>query len=183
MTARVQLRSDRLRLRKLGPEDLDALVELDSDPEVMRYLTDGVPNSRAYVEGMLARMLAWADDDPVGFYAAELRDPAGPEWIGWFHLRPSIDPEPGALELGYRLRRAVWGRGYATEGSRALAQLAVTELGATFVDGCARPDNLASLAVLRKCGLRFIDHRPHPRAPEIEVAFHRATPSELLARR
>src|SRR5690606_29298405 len=117
------LHTDRLRLRKLGEHDLDALVELDSDPEVMRFINDGVANSRAlYRNSLLPQMLAWSADDPVGFYAAI----HAREWIGWFHLRPSI-ADQAALELGYRLRRAAWGRGLATEGARALASFAVDE--------------------------------------------------------
>lgn len=169
------LASDRLFLRKLGPQDLDALVELDSDPEVMRYINDGVPNSREfYVAELLPRMLAWTEDDPVGFYAAICEG----AWIGWFHLRPSIADE-AALELGYRLRRDAWGRGLATEGSRALASFAVDELRPPWIDGCARPDNLASIAVLQKCGLEYVDHRIHPRIP-VEVVFYRAAPDAIV---
>lgn len=169
------LSTDRLRLRKLGAEDLDALVELDADPEVMRHINDGVPNSREqYLDSLLPRMLAWSTEDPVGFYAAIHEG----EWIGWFHLRPSIADE-AALELGYRLRRTAWGRGLATEGSRALAGFAVDELRPPWIDGCARPDNLASIAVLQKCGLSYVDNRMHPRAP-IEVAFYRAAPDAIV---
>jgi RimJ/RimL family protein N-acetyltransferase len=172
---RFAIETERLVLRKLGEEDLDALVELDSDPEVMRYINDGVPNPRElYVESLLPRMLAWAQDDPVGFYAAIH---AG-SWVGWFHLRPSIADER-ALELGYRLRRSAWGRGLATEGSRALAGLAVDELRPPWIDGCARPDNLASIAVLQKCGLQYVDNRVHPRAP-VEVAFYRAGLNQII---
>ena len=77
------LRTDRLLLRKLAADDLDDLVALDTDPAVMHYINDGAPPSRQdYVETLLPRMLAWAADDPVGFYAALW---AG-RWIGWFHL-------------------------------------------------------------------------------------------------
>lgn len=171
----VLLKTERLTLRKLGADDLDALVELDSDPEVMRYINGGTPNSRAlYQEVLLERMLAWGADDPIGFFAAL----CGERWIGWFHLKPSIAvaaDDTSALELGYRLRRDAWGRGFATEGARALAGFAVDELSPSYVDGCAMPANLASIAVLQKCGLAFVDLRIHPRAP-IEVAFYRAEP-------
>jgi RimJ/RimL family protein N-acetyltransferase len=167
--------TERLLLRKLAPEDLDALVELDSDPEVMRYINDGIPNSRElYLQSLLPRMLAWTTEDPVGFYAAIHKE----KWIGWFHLRPSIADEQ-ALELGYRLCRAAWGRGLATEGSRALARFAVDELHPPWIDGCARPDNLASIAVLRKCGLDHVDNRMHPRTPVV-VAFYRAAPDAIV---
>jgi RimJ/RimL family protein N-acetyltransferase len=169
------LATKRLLLRKLGEADLDALVELDSDPEVMRYINGGKPNSRElYLESLLPRMLAWSEDDPVGFYAAIFEG----AWVGWFHLRPSIADE-AALELGYRLRRTAWGKGLATEGSRVLASFAVDELRPPWIDGCAHPDNHASIAVLRKCGLSYVDMRMHPRAP-IEVAFYRASPDGIV---
>lgn len=166
--SRFAITTERLLLRKLGEQDSDALVELDSDPLVMRYINGGVPSSRRDVEIYLPRMLAWAEDDPVGFYAAIYKG----EWVGWFHLRPSIADEQ-ALELGYRLKCSAWGRGLATEGSRALAGLAVDELRPPWLDGCAMPTNLASIAVLQKCGLQYVDNRIHPRSP-IEVAFYRA---------
>jgi RimJ/RimL family protein N-acetyltransferase len=99
-------------------------------------------------------------------------------WIGWFHLRPSIGGDD-ALELGFRLHRIAWGRGLATEGARALAAVAADELRVSWVDGCARPDNRASIAVLEKCGLSYVDTRRHPRAP-IEVAFYRAAPEAVV---
>ena len=169
------LRTHRLLLRKLTEDDLDDLVALDADPEVMHYINDGVPTSRQdYIETLLPRMLAWAADDPVGFYGAVWEG----RWIGWFHLRPSIGGDE-ALELGFRLHRVAWGHGLATEGARALATLAADEVRVPWVDGCARPDNMASIAVLQKCGLSFIDTRMHPRAP-IEVAFYRAAADAVV---
>ena len=169
------LRTQRILLRKLTEGDLDELVALDADPEVMRYISDGVPTPRKdYVETLLPRILAWPADDPVGFYAALWKD----RWIGWFHLRPSIGGDD-ALELGFRLHRVAWGHGLATEGARALAAVAADELRVPWVDGCARPDNQASIAVLEKCGLNYVDTRMHPRAP-IEVAFYRAAPDAVV---
>lgn len=166
--------TERLLLRKIGEEDFDDLLALDSDPAVMRYINGGKPSTRADVETYMPRILAWAGDDPVGFYAGICEG----EWVGWFHLRPSIADE-AALELGYRLKRAAWGRGTATEGARALAGLAVDELRPPWVDGCAMGENVASIAVLKKCGLRYVDNRMHPRAP-IEVEFYRAGLSEVV---
>ena len=56
------------------------------------------------------------------------------DFLGWFHLRPAPDGgRPSEPELGYRLRRSAWGKGYATEGSRALIRKAFAELGAERV--------------------------------------------------
>ena len=76
-------------------------------------------------------------------------------FIGWFHLRPEDghDDEP---ELGYRLKRDAWGKGYATEGSRALVDTAFADLGATRVWASAMAVNTASRRVMEKAGLRFV---------------------------
>jgi RimJ/RimL family protein N-acetyltransferase len=75
----LQLRTDRLLLRRLTAEHLDDLVELDSDPEVMRYISNGEPNSRErYVSELLPHMSAW-DDQSYGFLAAYEE---GRSWTG-----------------------------------------------------------------------------------------------------
>jgi RimJ/RimL family protein N-acetyltransferase len=163
MAIPLELSTPRLHLRRLTAAHLPDLVALDADPEVMRYISGGAPNSREVYEAeLLPRMLMW-DDHPFGFLAAYHEG----AFAGWFHLRPSVADER-VLELGYRLRRAVWGRGLATEGSRALVEHAFAGLGRSAVDACAHPDNAASIGVMKKCGMRFAGTFVHPRVP-IEV--------------
>ena len=79
------------------------------------------------------------------------------DFLGWFHLRPSPDhPVADEPELGYRLRRASWGQGYATEGSRALIDRAFAELGASRVFAETMAVNTASRRVMEKTGLRLV---------------------------
>lgn len=164
MAVPLEIRTARLCLRRLTVAHLPDLVELDSDPEVMRYISGGEANSRQrYEEVLLPRMLAW-DDEPYGFLAAYENE----TFVGWFHLRPTVAPGETMLELGYRLRRVAWGRGLATEGSRALLRHAFEGLGQAAVDACADPRNAASLHVLEKCGMRHAGTFVHPRVP-IEV--------------
>jgi RimJ/RimL family protein N-acetyltransferase len=154
----LELLTPRLHLVRLGHQHLDDLVALDADPEVMRYLPTNAPNTRErYVEELLPRMSAW-QDRAYGFLAAY---EAG-AFVGWFHLRPSV-ADAGILELGYRLRRAAWGRGLATEGSRALLRHAFETLAEPCVDACTMPENAASIAVMRKCGMRYAGDFLHPR--------------------
>jgi len=146
--------TERLYLRRLRPEDAQLLFQLDSDPEVMRFISKGQPTPLARIENeYLPRMLGYyRQSPPQGFWMAQLR--ASDEFVGWFHLRPDkIEPEE--MELGYRLSRNVWGHGLATEGSRALLQRAFGEWGYGKV--CARTlaVNLASRRVMEKVGLRF----------------------------
>jgi len=160
----LEIRTERLHMRRLTREHLPDLVELDSDPEVMRYINGGQPNSREVYEAeLLPRMTAW-DEEPYGFLAAY----EGERFVGWFHLRPTVAPGETMLELGYRLRRDVWGRGLATEGARALVRYAFEVLGEEAVDACADPRNAGSIGVMVKCGMEYAGRFVHPRGA-IEV--------------
>ena len=140
--------------RRFRPEDAQLLFELDSDPEVMRFISKGQPTPLARIQNeFIPRFLDYyGQSPPRGFWAAHLRE--GNEFTGWFHLRPDkISPEE--MELGYRLKRGAWGRGLATEGSRALVAKAFNEWGYPKV--CARTlaGNRASRRVMEKAGLFF----------------------------
>src|SRR4029453_16610137 len=95
-----------------------------------------------------------------GFWAVEER--ASGEFPGWFHLRPEPDMPEDEPELGYRLVRSAWGKGYATEGSRALIDRGFTELGVERVVASTMVVNVASRRVMEKSGLRFVRvfHQP-----------------------
>lgn len=80
---------------------------------------------------------------------------ASGEFVGWFELEPR-DDDPSQMELGYRLRRSAWGKGYATEGARALVDRAFAALGAERVCAETMAVNVASRRVLEKAGLRLI---------------------------
>jgi RimJ/RimL family protein N-acetyltransferase len=145
------LETKRLILRRFTEADFDELTALDSDPEVTRFITGGLPEFDA---GMLKAWLGQYERWPAyGTFAAVER--SNDRFLGWFHLRPEEgqDDEP---ELGYRLSRAAWGKGYATEGSRALIDKAFTDLGATRVWAGALAVHSASRRVMEKSGLRFV---------------------------
>jgi RimJ/RimL family protein N-acetyltransferase len=153
---RVLLETERLRLRAFTLDDVDLLTELDSDPAVMHFINGGRPTPRAEIEAeYLPAWLAYYERYAgYGFWAAiEL---ATGEFVGWLHLRPPDESAPDHPELGYRLRRSSWGLGYATEGSRALVDLAFRELGAQRVFAETMTVNTASRRVMEKAGLRFV---------------------------
>jgi len=128
------LETDRLALRRFTADDADLLIELDSDPAGMRYLTGGEATAPEVVRerdlpNILAGYEKWGGN--FGVLAAHEKDSGA--FIGWFILRPEPGGPLDEVELGYRLRQAAWGKGYATEGSRALLGKAFTELGVRLV--------------------------------------------------
>jgi RimJ/RimL family protein N-acetyltransferase len=154
MTGGILFETDRLYFRPIVCNDAQLLYELDSDPEVMRFISKGLSTPLAKMENevmprVLRQYRAWP---PQGFWMAHLRD--NDDWIGWFHLRPDRFT-PDEMELGYRLKRNAWGKGFATEGSRALVSRAFEKWGYSKV--CARTliGNFASRRVMEKAGLEF----------------------------
>jgi RimJ/RimL family protein N-acetyltransferase len=162
---RVFLVTDRLMLRRFTEADEDNLFELNSDPEVMRFLNGGQPTPRAEVRtAIIPVFLGYYERfEEFGFWAAV--EIATGQFLGWFHFRPPLRDEDmpagwdedGVAELGYRLRRSAWGKGYATEGSRALIDKGFTEFGMRRVVAETMAGNWGSRRVLEKSGLIQVD--------------------------
>lgn len=150
----VYLETKRLTLRRLTEADADNLIDLDSDPEVMHYLTGGIPHTRdEIIAKVLPHYLEYYDTyADYGFWAAIER--ATGEFLGWFHFRP-YRGAPEEIELGYRLKRSAWGNGYATEGCRALIEKGFTELGVNKVVADTLAANARSRRVMETLGMRL----------------------------
>lgn len=156
------LETPRLILRQFTEDDVDNLVALDSDRDVMRFINGGVANSyQAITSKFLPDVLSYyAEYDNLGFWA--IVEKSSREFIGWVVLRPELRfkiakllnaAEPDALELGYRLRKISWGKGYATEASRALIDKAPTQGSERKIVAWALPENKASIRVMEKLGM------------------------------
>jgi len=166
-TMRVFLETNRLVLRRFTADDVDNLVDLDADPEVMRFLTGGTPTPRDVIENeILPRFLRLYEHFAGYGYWAAIEKATG-AFLGWFSLAPPEGSSPD-VELGYRLRTSAWGKGYATEGARALIRKGFTELGVQRVLATTYQDNLASRRVMQKAGMRL-------------VRTYRLTPEDLVA--
>jgi RimJ/RimL family protein N-acetyltransferase len=136
----------------LRASDFDAYAEMCADPEVMRYIGDGQPLARPLAWRNLAMMVGHWSLRGYGLWAAEERSSGvlvgrigfwNPE--GW----------PG-FELGWMLRKAFWGRGYATEGARAALRHGFAGLGEAQVISLIHPDNATSIRVAQRLGERRI---------------------------
>ena len=125
----VILETPRLSMRQFTEDDVDNLFELNSDPAVMRYLTGGRPMPLEEIRDRIIpfHLAVYGRLDRLGTWAAE--STATGEFLGWFHFRPGPDGDITDIDLGYRLRRSAWHKGYATEGSRALIGMGFTDLG------------------------------------------------------
>jgi RimJ/RimL family protein N-acetyltransferase len=150
--SRPVLTTPRLRLDPLTEDHLEQLVELDSDPEVLRHIFGrALTRDEVEQEWLAKRLRPDADARGLGYWAGVADD----AFVGWWCLGVD-DGDPDAAELGYRLRRSAWGRGYATEGSRALLEHAFGTVGLSRVWGETMAVNVGSRHVMEKLGMRLV---------------------------
>nr|WP_238351352.1 GNAT family N-acetyltransferase [Kribbella shirazensis] len=167
-------------MRRFTGGDVELLVALDSDPEVMRFLT-GQATPREEIESVVLPGIleVYGVHPQLGTFAAE--EKAGGAFVGWFGLHPTAQPR--TVDVGYRLNRTAWGKGYATEGTRALIAKAFSELGMERVVADTMAVNHRSRDVMRRSGLRFEklwhehfdDPLPGTEFGEVLYAIDRAT--------
>jgi RimJ/RimL family protein N-acetyltransferase len=146
-----------LTLRPFKEGDSALLLSLDSDPAVMKFISDGRPSTLEEVEAVIPRVLGYYEkyDHQLGVWAA-IENSTG-AFAGWFHLRPDKDDLENVkdLELGYRLKAAFWGKGLATEMSKLLLEKSFRELNADTVFATAMKENRASIHIMEKLGMKF----------------------------
>ena len=166
------LETDRLTLRQFTEGDVGNLFELNSDPEVMRFLTGGRPTPREELRDRVIpfHLAVYERLDRLGTWAAESSTTG--QFLGWFHFRPGPDADITNIDLGYRLRRSAWNLGYATEGSRGLINMGFTELGVERVFAHTMTVNTASRHVMEKCGLTLVRTTPYEGPDIIEGSEH-----------
>jgi RimJ/RimL family protein N-acetyltransferase len=149
------LHTARLTLVPLTDEHLELEVELDSDPEVMRYLS-GRASSREEVEATHARRMTVAQKvDGLGFWIGLVDQ----EFVGWWTLQPAHGPDqpndPGVADLGYRLLRRHWRKGLATAGARELVRYGFDDVGLDRIIAQTLSVNARSRAVMERAGLTY----------------------------
>jgi len=153
MQSDFRLNTARLALRSSTLGDRADLVALEADPEVMRFLNGGRPVPlNGYTDG---DFLTPRGTEPEVLVAHERETD---QFVGWFALFD--DGMAGGCktaELGYRLRRDAWGKGYGTEGARALVAEALGNLGFDRVRAQTMAVNHGSRRVMEKAGLRYVE--------------------------
>lgn len=157
------IETQRLRLRQWTDEDLEPLARLNADPEVMRYFP--APLSRDESAAMVGRLRAQIEAKGWGLWAVESR--ASGELIGMVGLNPVPPnlPFAPAVEVGWRLARAHWGRGYAKEAAIASVAFAFEKLRLPQLVSFTAALNHPSRALMERLGMDCIEAFEHPSLP------------------
>lgn len=147
------LETKRLRLRPPNPNDLQNIYRLGSNPAVMKYISKGKTQSFEEAKADLEKRISFSNDK-LGYWILE--DKEQRQFIGWLALKP-LD-NSNEIEIGYRFLEEMWGKGFATEGSKRLLKYAFNELHLKQVVAIAIEENRASTRVMEKLGMHFQGH-------------------------
>ena len=142
------LRTERLVLRPWRADDAEPFAAMGADPVVMEHFPSLL--DRAQSDAMIGRITAQFDREGWGLWAVEV--PGVAPFIGFCGLsRPVFMP---VVEVGWRLARAHWGAGYATEAARAAVQFGFGELALAEIVSFTVPGNVRSQRVMERIGMR-----------------------------
>jgi ribosomal-protein-alanine N-acetyltransferase len=150
--------TERLILREILLTDESAMFEMDSDPEVHTFLGNNPVKSREEMKKIIQSIRQQYSDYGIGRWAAI--EKATGNFIGWSGLKFITESENNKVnfyDVGYRLAKKYWGKGYATESAKAALRYAFEEMNLEEVIGTAHVENKSSRNVLEKCGLTFVE--------------------------
>jgi RimJ/RimL family protein N-acetyltransferase len=172
-----RVQTGRLLMRRWRESDREPFAALNRDPETMRFFP--APLDRAASDALIDRIEARFDQLGYGLWALEVTETG--EFIGFTGLSPMPQNVPGAggVEVGWRLARHAWHRGYATEAARAALGIAFDDLGLPEIWSMTAVLNVPSQAVMRRLGLTEVARFDHPNVPaghtlQPHVTYHRA---------
>ena len=145
------LETERLLIRKFTFDDLPRLIELRSDPEVIKYLGGRRMQNPEAIEKRMRFYIECYEKYGYGMCAMIWKETGA--MIGWCGLQPL--EETGETEVGYGMIKEFWGRGIGYECARAWLAYAFTETGATRIVAVADPENTGSWRIMEKCGMTY----------------------------
>jgi RimJ/RimL family protein N-acetyltransferase len=150
--ANAWLETPRLRMRPYTPDDFENFYLLGTDPEVMRYISNGKTRTREEAAEVFPKLVEhWHEH---GFGVWVLEDRATSQYLGRCGLRYLPEGE-GEIELLYTLLRHAWGRGVATEAATAALRYGFDVLKLPRIIAIAEPANRASWHIMEKLGMRY----------------------------
>lgn len=152
-------------MRELLITDVDDMFELDSNPEVHKYLGKNPINTKAQAEAAIAFIRTQYLERGIGRFAT-IEKSSG-NFIGWSGLKlntgeiETLGTKKEFYDIGYRFMPKYWGKGYATESSIAVLDYGFQNLKLDLICGAAETGNTASNAILQKIGLQYIEQFPY----------------------
>jgi RimJ/RimL family protein N-acetyltransferase len=146
--------TSRLYLRRFTDSGADAglIFELNSDPEVLKYLHEPTLTGEAHARQILVNTILPQYEKKLGRWAMHLKQ--NDQFIGWCGLK--YRPELDEIDLGYRLKKSAWGIGYAFEAASATLCYGFETLALREITGRAHVENKASLMILQKIGMEYV---------------------------
>ncbi len=167
-------------MRRWRPADREPFAVLNADPQTMVYFPSTL--DRAASDGFVDQIEARFEQQGFGLWALEVVGTG--QFIGFTGLNPMPPDVPGAggMEVGWRLDRHAWHKGYATEAARAALEVAFDGVGLPEIWSMTAVLNEPSQAVMRRIGLTETARFDHPRIPSghplaPHVAYHLARPA------
>lgn len=161
------LETERLIIRPAKIEDAQNLFILNSDPEVVRYTGDVAFNNLLEAQNLIReRMTVQFDKYKMTRFMVFHKDGT---YLGWCGLK--YFPETNEVDLGYRFMKKFWGKGYATESSKACLQYGFETLKLPRIIAKAMPENIGSIKVMQKLGMTFRGYVKDPTDPCSFVLF------------
>lgn len=161
----VEIRTDRLLLRDWRDADRLPFAALNSDPEVMEFLPKLLSQEES--DAMVQRIRNHREQHGFSLWAVEV--PGVAPFIGFTGLSvPRFDaPFMPCVEIGWRLARHAWGKGYATEAARAALQFGFEQLGLVSIVSFTVPGNRRSWRVMERIGMKRnpAEDFDHPHLP------------------
>ena len=149
---KVILETDRLLVREYVEEDAEAFFKLNTDPEVLRFVPDKALQSVEQARQILIHHPI-ADYSKHGFGRGACILKSTGEQIGFAGLK--YLEELGEVDVAYRFLPKYWGQGLATEAALASVRFGFADLDLKKIIGLVMPENVASVRVLEKTGLRY----------------------------
>lgn len=150
--------TERLILRELVAEDETAMFELDSDPEVHRYVGNSPVESIEQIQDIIEFIQKQYEENGVGRWA--VIEKSSNKFIGWAGLKlfkNEMNKHSNFYELGYRFIKSYWGKGYATEAAKASVKYGIEQLGVKEIFAMTDVENVNSKKVLEKAGFKYIE--------------------------
>jgi RimJ/RimL family protein N-acetyltransferase len=144
------VRTDRLIIRSWSVLDIEPYSAIVEDPEVMRFIGNGLPRDRAYAEEFVLRMIALFEERGWIRFAVEHAESG--EFMGFCGFEMNGD----VLDFGWRYARKFWGAGYGGEAALAVLSLGRTRYGLTGIESMSYQENVGSVKIFEKMGMRYL---------------------------